>query len=57
MKRQEKHILQKDIWAPEVVKEGDTLEPDPELVQKYEERYAQFKEIYPICKPIFEIIK
>ena len=43
--------------AAKVVKVVDTVEPDPELVQKYEERYAQFKEIYPICKPIFEIIK
>ena len=32
-------------------------EPDPELTAKYEARYQQFKEIYPACKPIFEIIK
>lgn len=32
-------------------------EPEPELVAKYEERYQQFKEIYPACKPLFEIIK
>lgn len=43
--------------AAKIVKVVDTVEPDPELVQKYEERYAQFKKIYPICKPIFEIIK
>ncbi len=42
--------------AAKIVKVVDTVEPDPELVQKYEERYAQFKEIYPMCKPIFEII-
>ena len=32
----------------------DTVEPEPELVAKYEDRYAQFKEIYPTCKPLFE---
>lgn len=27
------------------------------LVEKYESRYLQFKEIYPACNPIFDIIK
>ena len=40
--------------ANKVVKIVDTVEPDPELVAKYEARYAQFKEIYPTCKPLFE---
>lgn len=40
--------------AAKVVKIVDTVEPEPELVAKYEERYAQFKEIYPACKPVFE---
>lgn len=43
--------------AAKIVKVVDTVEPDPELVAKYEKRYAQFKEIYPACKPLFEIIK
>ena len=43
--------------AAKLVKVIDTVEPDAELVAKYEERYQQFKEIYPACKPIFEIIK
>ncbi len=43
--------------AAKIVKVIDTVEPDAELVAKYEERYNQFKEIYPACKPIFEIIK
>lgn len=43
--------------AARIVKVVDTVEPDPELVAKYEKRYAQFKEIYPACKPLFEIIK
>ena len=28
-------------------------EPDAELAAKYEERYREFKEIYPACKPLF----
>ena len=40
--------------AQKVVKIIDTVEPEPELVAKYEARYAQFKEIYPTCKPLFE---
>lgn len=40
--------------ASKVVKIVNTVEPDPELVAKYEARYAQFKEIYPTCKPLFE---
>jgi hypothetical protein len=39
------------------VKVIDTVEPEAELVAKYEERYNQFKEIYPACKPLYEIIK
>ncbi len=42
--------------AAKVVKVVDTVEPDPELVAKYEERYGQFKQIYPACKPVFEVI-
>jgi len=40
--------------AAKVVKIVDTVEPDPALVAKYEARYAQFREIYPTCKPLFE---
>ena len=43
--------------AAKIVKVVDTVEPDPQLVEKYDQRYAQFKEIYPACKPLFEIIK
>ena len=42
--------------ADKLVKIIDTVEPDPELAAKYEARYAQFKEIYPTCKPLFEIL-
>ncbi len=43
--------------AAKLVKVIDTVEPTPEIAAKYEERYQQFKEIYPACKPLFEIIK
>lgn len=43
--------------AERVVKIIDTVEPEPELVKKYEARYRQFKEIYPACKPLFEMMK
>jgi xylulokinase len=43
--------------ANKVVKIVDTVEPDVTLVEKYNERYAQFKEIYPACKPLFALIK
>ncbi len=43
--------------AEKFVKVTGTVEPDPELVAKYEERYQKFRQIYPACKPLFEIIK
>ena len=43
--------------AEKLVKVTGTVEPDPELAAKYEEKYQQFKQIYPACKPLFEIIK
>nr|WP_321152006.1 xylulokinase [uncultured Acetatifactor sp.] len=39
--------------AAKVVKVVETVEPEPALVEKYEERYQQFKRIYPACKPLF----
>ena len=29
------------------------VEPDPELVRRYEDRYAAFRRIYPACKELF----
>lgn len=43
--------------AAKIVKIVDTVEPKAELVTKYEARYQQFKQIYPACKQLFEIIK
>lgn len=42
--------------AEKLVHVIDTVEPDPVLVQKYDARYAQFKEIYPACKELFDKI-
>lgn len=36
-----------------LVKIVDTVEPEPELVEKYEARYQQFKKIYPTVKALF----
>ncbi len=36
-----------------LVKVIDTVKPDPELVQKYEEKYQKFKQLYPIMKNWF----
>lgn len=42
--------------AAKLVKVVDTVEPDADLAAKYEERYQQFKEIYPACKELFNKI-
>ncbi|MCM1112807.1 MAG: xylulokinase [Muribaculum sp.] len=39
-----------------IVKVAETVEPEPELVAKYEERYAKFREIYPACKKVYDIM-
>lgn len=38
-----------------LVKVVDTVEPEPELVVKYEKRYQIFKKIYPAMKGLFEL--
>lgn len=40
--------------AKKIVKVVDTVEPEAELVAKYEARYEQFRNIYPACNPLFE---
>ena len=39
--------------AAAIVRVVDTVEPEPELVAKYEERYQTFRRIYPALKGIF----
>ena len=40
--------------AKKLVKVTGTEEPDLELVQKYEERYQEFKKLYPALKGIYQ---
>lgn len=40
--------------AGKLVKVIDTVEPEPELVAKYEERYQKFRKIYPTVKGLFQ---
>ncbi len=39
----------------ELVRVVDTIEPEPELVEKYEKQYQKFKMFYPTMKPLFEV--
>ena len=39
--------------AAAIVKVTDTVHPEAELVAKYEEKYQQFKAIYPALKPVY----
>lgn len=43
--------------ANAIVKVVDTVEPDPALVKLYEERYQQFKKIYPTVRELFPQIQ
>lgn len=43
--------------AKVIVRIVKTEEPDPELVKKYNERYAQFRNLYPGCAPLFDKIQ
>ena len=40
--------------AEKLVKVVDTIEPDPELIEKYNDRYAKFAKIYPTVKELFD---
>ena len=40
--------------AEKLVKVVDTVEPEADLVAKYEERYQKFKKIYPTLKGLFQ---
>ena len=43
--------------ADALVEVASVVEPDPELVAKYEVRYQKFKSIYPAVKPLFQVLK
>lgn len=36
-----------------LVRTVDTVEPDASLTALYEERYRQFRQIYPVCRALF----
>ena len=42
--------------ATKLVKVVDTIEPDPELAKKYDEKYQKFVKIYPTVKNLFSEI-
>ena len=42
--------------ASHIVKIVDTVEPDPDLVKKYDEKYRKFAKIYPALKDIYSEI-
>ena len=42
--------------AEKFVRVVDVVEPDPEIAARYEERYNQFRQIYPIVKPLFPVL-
>ena len=36
---------------------ASTVKPEAELVAKYEKRYQQFRQIYPACRELFQVLK
>lgn len=40
--------------AAKIVKVVETIEPDPEIAARYEERYQKFKKIYPTVKGLYK---
>ena len=40
--------------ADALVRTTETVEPDPALAARYEERYNKFRQIYPACKKLFK---
>ncbi|MBE5972712.1 MAG: xylulokinase [Lachnoclostridium sp.] len=42
-----------EIIAEKIVKVVEVIDPDPELVEKYEQRYQEFKRIYPTVKSLY----
>lgn len=42
-----------EVACEKLVKVVDTIEPDPVLVEKYEEKYQQFRKLYPTIKKLF----
>lgn len=49
-----KEFVSVEEATEKLVKIVDTVEPDAELVAKYEERYQKFRQIYPTLKGLFQ---
>lgn len=43
--------------AEAIVRRKEVIDPEPELVARYERRYRQFKTIYPACRALFAQLK
>ena len=43
--------------AAQLVRVSETVEPDPEIAARYEERYQKFTKIYPAMKYLFKELK
>ncbi len=39
--------------ASRIIKINGSIDPDPELVEKYEEKYKKFRKYYPLLKGSF----
>ncbi|MBQ8306807.1 MAG: xylulokinase [Blautia sp.] len=42
--------------AEKIVRVKSTVEPEPELAARYEEKYQKFRQIYPTVKELFDVI-
>jgi xylulokinase len=42
--------------AERIVKVTGTVEPEPEIAARYEEKYQKFKQIYPALKDVYKIL-
>ena len=40
-----------------VVKVKEVIQPEAALAEKYEKQYRKFREIYPVCSPLFQKLK
>ncbi len=43
--------------AAKIVKIVDSVEPDPEIAARYQDRYEKFVKLYPTVKPLYEELK
>ena len=49
----EKAAQYREEAAAKIVKVVETVEPDPEIAEKYETQYRKFVQIYPTVKALF----